>query len=130
MYYVYPAIFKPNSKGGYTADIPDIPGCVTVGKTLEDSMKKIKNALCIRLCALEDEKIKPNPATKPADIILQDGSFMALIDVDTKKYRSEHQNKAVRRNVSLPAWLNARAEQAHINVSQVLQEALRKRLKM
>jgi len=130
VYYVYPAIFKPNPKGGYTADIPDMPGCVTFGKTLEDALKTIKNALCVRLCTLEDEKTKPPRATHPAEIILQDGAFMALIDVDTKKYRSEHENKAVRRNVSLPAWLNARAEQSHINVSQVLQEALRKRLKI
>ena len=132
MYYVYPAIFKPNPSGGYIAAIPDVPGCVTGGKTLENAMQMLKDALSGCLCVLEDENVQPAAASDPVKIISQgqEGSFIALIDVDTVKYRAEHENKAVRRNVSLPAWLNAKAEQSQINVSQVLQEALRKRLKM
>lgn len=37
-------------------------------------------------------------------------------------------NKTVRRNVTIPNWLNQEAEKAHINVSKVLQEALMSRL--
>lgn len=128
MYYVYPALFKPNNNGGYIITVPDVSGCVTGGKTLEESMKMVKDALCGCLCVLEDENIKPEPATSPSDVELDGNSFVALIEADTTKYRSEHDNKAVRKNVSLPAWLNAKAEQAHINCSQVLQEALRERL--
>lgn len=37
-------------------------------------------------------------------------------------------NKTVRRNVTIPNWLNQKAEKAHLNVSKVLQEALMSRL--
>jgi len=134
VYYVYPAIFTPNPQGGYIVTVPDVPGCITGGKKLDDSMKMIKDALCGCLCVLEDEGIQPAASSDPAQFTsqsqAQEGSFVALIEADTIKYRSEYDNRAVRRNVSLPAWLNAKAEQSHINVSQVLQEALRKRLKI
>ena len=50
--------------------------------------------------------------------------FVSLVDVDLVSYRRAIENKSVRRNVTLPYWLNAEAEAAHINVSKVLQEAL------
>ena len=128
MYYVYPALFKPKHGGGFIVSIPDVPGCVTSGKTLNEAMKMAKDALCGCLCVLEDEKESSLPATSPNEINLVDGEFVALIDADTTKYRAEHDNKSVRKNVSLPSWLNAKAEQAHINCSQVLQEALREKL--
>ena len=52
------------------------------------------------------------------------GNIKAMVDVDTKEYRRKIDTKAVRRNVSLPSWLNYEAEKAQINVSRVLQEAL------
>lgn len=128
MYYVYPALFKQNPNGGYIVTVPDVAGCVTGGKTLEESMKMIKDALCGCLCVLEDENEPPKPATIPNKIDVGNNEFVALVEADTIKYRSENDNKSVRKNVSLPAWLNSKAEQAHINCSQVLQEALRERL--
>ena len=129
MYYVYPAIFRQNPNGGYIVSVPDAPGCVTGGKTLEESLHMIKDALSVYMCSVEDHN-EPIPSpSKPQDIFTgEQESFTTLIEVDTTRYRSETDNKSVRRNVSLPAWLNYKAEQAHINCSQVLQEALRERL--
>ena len=47
-----------------------------------------------------------------------------MVDIDIEVYRRELDNKPVRRNVSLPSWLNQAANKAHINVSRVLQDAL------
>jgi len=44
------------------------------------------------------------------------------IDVNLTDYRRKMDNKTVRRNVTLPNWLNREAEKAQINVSRVLQE--------
>lgn len=128
MHYIYPAIFTPNPNGGYVVKIPDVPGCVTGGQDLTESMKMAKDALCNCLCVLEDENEIPNLPTSPNSFKLAKGEFVALVEADTTKYRIEHDNRAIRKNVSLPAWLNAKAEQANINCSQLLQEALKERL--
>ncbi|MDA8335964.1 MAG: hypothetical protein M0Z41_13440 [Peptococcaceae bacterium] len=54
--------------------------------------------------------------------------FVSLIDADTTEYRRENDNRAVKKTLSIPSWLNAKAEKAGINFSQVLQEALKQRL--
>ena len=43
-------------------------------------------------------------------------------------YRKTMNKKSVRRNVSIPAWLDKKASEAKINVSRVLQEALIEKL--
>ena len=55
-------------------------------------------------------------------------SFVSAVDLDLDAYRKAMNQKAVRRNVSIPAWLDKKAEEAHINVSRVLQEALIEKL--
>lgn len=128
MYYLFPAIFTSNAEGGYIVKVPDIPDCVSRGRTLEQATKMIKDALCKSLCKLEDKLEPPKKATPPEELRLADGEFIALIDADTTKYRIANDSRSVRRNVSLPAWLNAMADQANINCSQLLQKALREEL--
>ena len=53
---------------------------------------------------------------------------MTLVDIDVAEYRRKNDNKMVRRNVTLPNWMNVAAEKEGLNVSKVLQEALRERL--
>ena len=69
------------------------------------------------------------------DIDVSKGTFaeagvglVSLVDIDFTEYRRRTDNKTVRRNVTLPNWLNQEAEKAHINVSRVLQEALMTKL--
>ena len=131
MYHVFPVLFKANPNGGYIVTVPDVPGCVTGGKTLEESLFMIKDALSAFICSMEDHNLSIPDASKPQDIIIEEpDSFTTLIEVDTVRYRAETENRSVRRNVSLPAWLNYKAEQSHINCSQFLQEALRERLNL
>ena len=127
MYYVYSAVFTP-TENGYAVEIPDVPGCVTDGATLEEATLMAKDVLSGCLCVLEDREETPNPARTPDKLELNDGEFAAMIDVDTDRYRAETDNRAVRKNVSIPAWLNARAEKAGVNFSQTLQEALKSQL--
>ena len=47
-----------------------------------------------------------------------------MVDVDFAEYRKKMDNRMVRRNVTLPNWLNLEADRLHLNVSKVLQEAL------
>ena len=56
--------------------------------------------------------------------------LFTYVDIDFSEYRRRHENKTVRRNVTLPNWLNIEAEKAHLNVSKVLQEALKEKLQV
>ena len=129
MIYVYPAIFTPDTSCGYSIDFPDIPGCVTDGKDLVEAMEMAEDALASCLCVYEDEGIEI-PKISDAKVLEEQNpeSFIALIKADTLQYRAETDNRAVRKNVSVPAWLCTKAERANINFSQMLQEALKERL--
>ena len=62
-----------------------------------------------------------NVKTAPNDIV-------TLVDVDFDEYRRRNENRAVRKNVTIPSWLNERAEEAGVNFSAVMQDALKARL--
>ena len=85
-------------------------------------------ALAACICTLEDFA-QPIPAPSAPDAVEHaERAVVALIDIDTLKYREETDSRAVRKNVSMPAWLSLMAERAGINCSAVLQEALMHRL--
>ena len=121
---IYTAVFTPYD-GGYTVAFPDVPGCVTGGATLEEAIRMARDALGGCLCVYEDEK-EPLPAPRnPRDIQTKPGEFVTVVDIDLPEYRRSVDNRAVRKNVSLPAWMAYQAEQRGINCSQILQDALR-----
>lgn len=126
---VYAAVLQPiEDSSGYVAHVPDVNGCVTTGTDLRDALENIRDALAGCICTLEDYR-KPIPVpTPPENISHDDHSVVALVDVDTLKYREETDTRAVRKNVSMPAWLSQMAERAGINCSAVLQAALKREL--
>ena len=129
MNYIYTALFTPLADGsGYNASVPDLPGCVTSGQTLHDAMAQIMDAASVYLVVAEDESLPIPSATPQHGLSLPDGALCSLIEVDTIAYRSATDTRCVRKNVSLPAWMASMAEKNHINVSQVLQDALSLRL--
>ncbi len=74
------------------------------------------------------KKVDNNRIEKEKRKVANDYLTQTLVDVDLTSYRKMLDNRTVRRNVTLPNWLNQEAEKAHVNVSQVLQEALMARL--
>ena len=128
--YIYPAIFTPEEDGGFSVRFPDIQGCLTSGDDLADALKMSNDALALILVQYEDKKRKI-PA--PSDILslkLKKGEFSSLISADTVAYRHTLNNMAVKKTLSIPAWLNDAAVAAGINFSQTLQDALKERLSL
>ena len=76
-------------------------------------------------CGKKKENI---PKPKKIESV-EKNQFVNLIVADTDDYRKRHENRAVKKTLSIPSWLNSEAEQAGVNFSQVLQEALREKLK-
>ncbi len=122
----YPVCFYPCEKkiGGYTVEVPDLPGCVSEGDSLADAiLMAVDAASGWVLDELEDGK--PAPAASPIDKIVPDeGGFVSVIVLDIDSYAEKYGSKAVRKNLTIPAWLNTFAEQSHLNFSQILQDSL------
>ena len=103
--------------------------------SMADAITMARDAIGISCIEAEDNgKVVLHPS-KMTDIDVSKGTFnedgtsiVSLVDVDLATYRRMLDNKTVRRNVTLPNWLNQEAEKSHINVSKVLQEALMARL--
>ena len=122
---IYPAIFKPCEDGGYTVVIPDLLGCVTEGDTLLEAIEMAVDAASGWILGeLEEGNDFPKPTKDISTIKVEEGSFINLIVLDINAYAQEHGEKAVRRNISIPAFLNTYVEKNNINCSHVLQEAL------
>lgn len=122
---VYPVVFTPLEEGGYMAYVPDLE-INTSGADLADTIYMARDAMGIVGIDMEDDgKPFPSPSTEvphgPEEIV-------SLVDVDLTAYRRSVEKKTVRRSVSLPSWLNSAAEAAGLNVSAVLQTALKQQL--
>ncbi|MBR1821141.1 MAG: type II toxin-antitoxin system HicB family antitoxin [Clostridia bacterium] len=124
---VYTAVLS-RSDDGYDVGFPDVPGCITYGDTIEEAIHMAKDALGGCLCAYEDEGVPLPDPRLPDQVPLNEGEFAVMVDIDTAEYRRQTDTRAVRKNVSLPAWMAYQAEQRGINCSQLLQDALRQAL--
>ena len=122
---VYPAVFRPcEGKEGYTVVIPDLPGCITEGGTLADAILMAEDAASgWVLDELEDGNAAP--AARPIEAgRVEQGAFVNLLVLDIDAYAEKYGSKAVRKNLTIPAWLNTFAEKHQVNFSQVLTDAL------
>ena len=127
---VYPAVFTPCiEKEGYTVEVPDLPGCVTEGKDLVDAIEMgVDAASGWVLGELEEGNNIPAPSLRKENIKLEDPeSFVSMLVLDMDAYAEKYGDKTVRKNITIPAWLNTYGEKNNINFSRVLQEALLKK---
>ena len=127
MKYTYTAIFT-NKNGKIYARVPDLDGCITTGSDLVDAIEQMEDAMAAWLCVAEHEHLPIPPSTPQHIIQYGENENISLIKADTYKYRAATDTKVVRKNVSMPAWLASAAENAHLNFSQELQNALKQRL--
>ena len=120
--YVYPAVFTLAEEGGYLVNFPSLDNCFTDGDTLAEAFENAEDALALMLCALEDKGTPESPIGTPVEC--PDGGEVHYIHCDTMEYRRLYSSRAIKKTLSIPAWLNTAAERRGINFSQVLQEAL------
>lgn len=125
MKYTYTAVFTPTEDGSeFYARVPDLPGCVSTGETIEDAIEQITDAASGWLVVAEDKGLDIPPATPQKGIVHESDSQLSMIQIDTIAYRAQTDTRAVRKNVSLPAWMADLADRRGINCSQLLQESL------
>ena len=125
--YYYPAIFKKEDKG-LSVIFPDLESCYTQGKDIDDAYEMASDVLCLTLYRMEEEgRDIPSPSFI-GNIPFGKDEFVSLISCDTLEYREYFDNKAVKKTLTIPSWLNKMSEREGLNFSAVLQSALKERL--
>ncbi|MEE1314853.1 MAG: type II toxin-antitoxin system HicB family antitoxin [Faecalimonas sp.] len=133
---IYPVIFT-ETDNNILIEVPDLAILSEANAegqkkgTMADAIAMARDAIGIRCISAEDEGKELENVTALSEIDVAKSTFagegtsiVSLVDVDLLAYRRLVDNKSVRRNVTLPNWLNVEAEKAYINVSKILQEAL------
>lgn len=125
--YIFPALFD-YADDGITITFPDLQGCNSCAETDEEALYMAKDALRGWLLVSEEfgDEI-PNPS-QLKNIKLEENQRAVLIDVHLALYRDAYKNRAVKKTLTIPAWLNEIAEKENINFSATLQEAIKKQL--
>ncbi len=123
---IYPAYFSPlEAQKGFCVTFPDLPGCVTQGNSLENAVEMAVDAASgWILDELEDGNTVPRASDMKSILPENDNDFVNLIVLDIDAYAEKYGNKAVRKNCTIPSWLNTIAERNNVNFSAVLQNAL------
>ena len=127
----YPIILEPADEGGYIVHVPDFDA-YTQGHDYADALFMARDLIGLLGIDMMEEN-KPIPAAGDFDALEVNAELRQvklLVDVDFDKYRKEYDNRAVRKNCTIPAWLNDAAMNRGINFSAVLQNALKKELGM
>ena len=136
---VYPAIFHKAIEGGYVVIFPDFENGGTQGETLDEVIKMAQDYIGTWLY---DDYIQGKELPKASSIndisvkiaedekeyYIPNESFKSLVSLDMEKYVRECKNQIVRKNVSIPSWLNELAKRYNLNFSNLLQEAIKKEL--
>ena len=129
MKYVYPVIFEDAEEGGYVVTVPDIPSTFTQGEDMADAIFMAQDVIAMMIATCYEDEGKKAPEPSRIEDIRTSG-IVSLVVADTDEWRKLVDNKAVKKTLTIPSWLNRKAERASINFSQVLQDALCKKLKV
>lgn len=125
--YVFPAVFT-QEESGFSVIFNDLESCYTSGDSLEEALEMAEDVLSLTLYDYETKKKDiPKPSTVDS-IPVAANEFVTLVKCDTIEYRKRFSNKAVKKTLTIPEWMNDEAMRIGINFSQLLQEALLQKL--
>ena len=121
----YPALFHKAEEGGFWISFPDFPECFTEGDDITQAYEMAVEALGLAVTSRKKEKEEIPAPTEIDKLSLEDG-ILVIVEFDMLEYQKKHNSRAVKKTLSIPAWLNEDA--MGVNFSQVLQEALKEKI--
>lgn len=125
--YAYPAIFTQEANG-YSIVFPDFEACFTQGENLEEGLNMAEDVLCLTLYDMEERGEEIPRSSDPRNLKTKENAFVTFVRCDTLEYRKFFDNKAVKKTLTVPHWLDEMATKANVNFSQTLQNALMEQL--
>ena len=82
----YPAVFETAEEGGYTVQVPDLPGCITEGDTLEEAMWMAQDAIGSWLFDVAETDYPPASGVNDIDTSEYKDFFVTLVEFDSRIY--------------------------------------------
>jgi len=121
---VYPVVFRECKDDAvpYYVYVPDLDAS-TQGEDMADAIEMARDIICLKLMHLE-KTAKEKPAPGSVEYAPEDGDVISYVDYDFERYKKLQRNLSVKKNCTIPQWLAEKAEQAGVNFSRVLQDAL------
>lgn len=121
---VFPIIItkdEENTDYPYFVEIPDIDG-ITEGKSIADAMEMAKDY--IGTYSLEDKL--PESNTKLPKV--KDDATVTLVTVNVSEYKRKHDNKVIKKTITIPNYLNELGKENGVNFSELMTTALKEKL--
>lgn len=125
---VYPVVFSVITEG-LLVYVPDL-NINTHGKNLSEAIDMARDAISLWCVSEQDSGRELPEPSELNDMPRNEDDIVSLVDVDIDSYRRKIDNRTIRKNLTLPSWLNEKAEAANINFSQTLQRALKEELQI
>ena len=123
MKYKFPALIV-KEEDGFVVEFPDLEDAFTQGDTWEEAFENAEDVLNLMLWNREENNIPIPQPSSIDEIDVPTNTTIALFKADTLEYRKLHDTRSVRKNVTIPSWLNTLAINKNINFSNLLQNAL------
>jgi predicted RNase H-like HicB family nuclease len=125
--YVYPAVLS-YAEDGISIEFPDLPGCLPCAGSTEEATANAREAMGLHLWGMERDN-EPIPEPTPITALkYETNEIPLLVEVFMPAVRERLNNRFVKKTLTIPQWLNAEAERAGVNFSQILQRALKEYL--
>ena len=126
---VYPVILSKGKKF-IVAFVPDF-NISTQGKDIAEAIEMARDAIGLVGIDMLDDKERIIIPTDLANVMTENETdIVTLVDVDFTEYRRKNDLRTVRKNCTIPSWLNFEAEKAGVNFSQALQNGLKQELRI
>lgn len=117
----YPVVLTKTEKG-YLVYVPDFD-INTFGSSITDAIEMSRDAIGLAGISLQDME-QELPVENSIEFSTNPNDIVTLVDIDFDSYRFKNDNRKVRKNVTIPYYLNIKAEKLGLNFSRVLEEAL------
>lgn len=119
----YLAALEPSDEG-YGVFYPDFPGCISFGKDIEEAQQQAKEALELHIYGMEKDGDLIPPPSKRFDLKDVEDCIITAITILPDLVKNEMENRRVKTNVTIPAWLKEAAEANNVNYSKLLEASL------
>lgn len=124
LHLTYLAVLEPASDGSYSVFFPDLPGCFSSGKDLDDAQRMAAEAASLHVYGMEcDHEEIPTPSTHLSKEDTE-GNIVMPVTIHPDLFRLKKDNERIKTNITLPAWLKRAAEANGVNFSRLLETAL------
>ena len=110
--YSYVAVFS-YEEDGISIEFPDLPGCLPCAEkdNTEEALKNAKEALGLHIWGMEQDGEEIPVPTPITSIHLDSNEVPVLIEVFMPPVRERINSRFVKKTLSLPAWLAAKADE-------------------